>query len=89
MYDGGGGVIMAFYNHPQLTGDQILRFYEKQMPAWGWLPIVPSAPQPRQRSFEREGVPVLVGVEATGGRFSIIRGARGDWGFMPQLREPK
>ena len=85
---------MAFYAHPRLQGEEVLRFYEKQMPAWGWTPIVPAAPQPRQLSFERDEVPVLIGVETTedagqGSRFSIIRGARGDWGFMPRLREPQ
>jgi len=93
-FDGGGGVLMAFYAHPRLQGEEVLRFYEKQMPAWGWTPIVPAAPQPRQLSFERDEVPVLIGVETTedagqGSRFSIIRGARGDWGFMPRLREPQ
>jgi len=90
-FDGGGGVLMAFYTHPRLDGAEILRFYETQMPAWGWAPVEPEAPPPRQRSFERDGVPVLIGVEAGGApaRFSIIRGARGDWGFMPQLREPE
>ncbi len=85
---------MAFYAHPRLEGREVLRFYEKQMPDWGWTPIVLAAPLPRQLSFEREEVPVLIGVETMedaepGSRFNIIRGARGDWGFMPQLREPQ
>lgn len=93
-FDGGGGVMMFFYSHPGLEEGQVLWFFEAQMPAWGWTPIQPATPQPRQLSFEREGVPVLIGVEAAeaaeqGVRFSIIRGARGDWGFMPQMREPQ
>jgi hypothetical protein len=93
-YDGGGGVVMVFYTHPQLEGSELLRFYERLMPEWGWVPVELQAPPPRQRSFERNGVPVLIGVEAEdpagqGSRFSIIRGARGDWGFMPQLRKPQ
>jgi hypothetical protein len=90
-YDGGGGVVMAFYSHPRLGGGEVLAFYERHMPEWGWRPVRPQAPAPRERSFERDGVPVLIGVEAEGGpaRFSIIRGARGDWGFMPQLRKPQ
>jgi len=94
LFDDGSGVVMAFYAHPRLRGGQILRFYETQMPAWGWVPASGRAEHPRQRSFERDGVPVLVGVDEAdasevGGRFSILRGARGDWGFMPQLREPQ
>jgi hypothetical protein len=88
-YDGGGGVVMAFCACPGLGTGELLRFFEVRMPEWGWTPVAAAAPQPRQLSFERDGVPVLVGVEAEGGRFSIIRGARGDWGFMPQLREPQ
>jgi hypothetical protein len=88
-YDGGGGVVMAFYSHPRLKGDEVLAFYERRMPERGWAPVELEEPPPRQRSFERDGVPVLIGVEAEAApaRFSIIRGARGDWGFMPQLRK--
>jgi hypothetical protein len=91
-FDGGGGVLMAFYAHPRLEGREVLRFYAKRMPDWGWTAIRPAASLPRQLSFEREEVPVLIGVETLedaepGSRFNIIRGARGDWGFMPQLRE--
>ncbi len=88
-YDGGGGVLMAFYSHLRLRGEEVLAFYDRRMPDWGWKPVEAQAPAPRERSFERDGVPVLIGVEAEGGpaRFSIIRGARGDWGFMPQLRK--
>ncbi len=90
-YDGGGGVVMAFYSHPRLGGEEVLVFYERTMPQWGWAPVEQQGPAPRQRSFERDGVPALIGVEAEGrpARFSIIRGARGDWGFMPQLRKPQ
>jgi hypothetical protein len=88
-YDGGGGVLMVFYARPGLEAGELLRFFEVQMPAWGWRSVVAAAPQPRQLTFERNGVPVLIGVEAEGGRFSIIRGAHGDWGFMPQLRDPR
>jgi len=89
-YDGGGGVVIAFYSHPRLQGNEVFAFYERWMPEWGWSPVEPRAPAPHQRSFERDGVPVLIGMEAETGpaRFSIIRGARGDWGFMPQLRQP-
>jgi hypothetical protein len=88
-FDGGGGVLMAFYAHPRLDAAEVLRFYEKWMPEWGWRQVTPEAAPPRQRSFERDGVPVLIGVEAeeAPASFSIIRGARGDWGFMPQLRK--
>jgi hypothetical protein len=80
---------MAFYSHPRLKGDEVLAFYERRMPEWGWELVEQRKSPPLQRSFERDGVPVLIGVEAEGGsaRFSIIRGARGDWGFMPQLRK--
>jgi|GEM_PF-4931175 len=93
-FDGDDGGMMFFYSHRALQAGQVLQFFEAMMPAWGWTPIQPAAPQPRQLSFEREGVPVLIGVEAPeaaeqGARFSIIRGARGDWGFMPQMREPQ
>jgi hypothetical protein len=88
-YDGGGEVLMVFYAHPWLGEVEVLHFFEQRMPEWGWAPIIPAMPQSHQLSFERDGVPVLIGVEGAGGRFSIIRGARGDWGFMPQLREPR
>ena len=91
VHDGGGGIVMAFYGHPGLEAAEVLLFYEIRMPTWGWTAAPEWAMHPRQRSFERDGVPLLVGVEeAEGGgvRFSILSGARGDWGIMPQLREP-
>jgi hypothetical protein len=91
VYDGGDGIVMAFYGHPGLEAAEVLRFFETQMPIWGWTAAPERATHPRQRSFERDGVPLLVGVEEAeggGARFSILSGARGDWGFMPQLREP-
>ncbi len=91
VYDGGEGIVMAFYSNPRLRPEQVLRFYDRQMPLLGWKPLASEAPLPRERTFEREGVPVLIGVEAQGGgsRISILRGARGDWRFMPQMKGPQ
>jgi hypothetical protein len=91
VYDGGEGIVMAFYTNPKLTPEQALRFYDRQMPPLGWKPLAGEATLPRERTFERDGVPVLIGVEAEAGgcRISILRGARGDWRFMPQMKGPQ
>ena len=92
---GAEGSSWPFMPTPGWTGEQVPRFYEEQMPAWG-LDADRSGRAPAAPALlrARRGVPVLIGVEATedagqGSRFSIIRGARGDWGFMPRLREPQ
>ena len=91
VYDGGEGIVMAFYTNARLGPGEVLRFYERQMPLLGWTPLAGRAGLPRERTFERDGVPVLIGAEAEAGgsRISILRGARGDWRFMPQMQGPK
>ena len=91
VYDDGQGIVMALYTNAHLGPEKVLQFYERQMPLLGWSPSAGGAAAPRERSFERDGVPVLIAAEAQGrgSRISILRGARGDWSFMPQMREPK
>lgn len=83
------GVVMAFYTHPRWVGEQVLGFYDVQMPIWGWTAQGGGASHAFQRAYCLEGVQVLIGVDkrALGCRFSILKGVHGDWRYMAPLRD--
>jgi hypothetical protein len=82
------GVEMAFYTHPYLTGEEVLLFFEREMPRWGWENDRSGREHILQRYFSRDGVPVIIGVDKrdVGSSYSILKGVTGDWGYMAPLR---
>ena len=81
------GVEMASYSHPHLSGRELLQFYDFCMPQWGWQEVEEGRHR-LQRSYNNGGVPVLIGVDKKkrGASFNILKGAAGDWGYIPSLR---
>ena len=88
LFDGGEGVAMVFYTHPRLQGQEVLEFYDRVMPGWGWS-VQPSEVLHRlQRAYVKDGVPIVIGVDKRekGASFNILKGVRGDWGYMAPMR---
>ena len=88
VFDGGEGVAMVFYTHSRLSGEQVLVFYDRVMPQWGWGVHRSEVVHQFQRAYARDGVPVIIGVDKREGgvSFSILKGVSGDWGYMAPLR---
>ena len=88
LFDGGEGVAMVFYNHPRLLGQEVLEFYDRVMPEWGWSVHRSEVLHKFQRAYVKEGVPIIIGVDKREGgvSFSILKGVSGDWGYMAPLR---
>jgi hypothetical protein len=82
------GVEMAFYTHPDLNGVEVLLFFEREMPRWGWENDRSGREHKLQRYFSKDGVPVIIGVDKRdiGSSYSILKGVAGDWGYMAPLR---
>jgi hypothetical protein len=80
------GEEMASYSHPELSGEEVLQFFDACMPRWGWEAVDQGRHQ-LQRSYSKQGVPVLIGVDKRrrGGSFNILKGVSGDWGYIPSL----
>jgi hypothetical protein len=85
------GVEMAFYTHPVLTGVDVLHFYDRTMPVWGWETNASGSAHRSQRYYTKNGVPAIIGVDKkdTGSSFSILIGVTGDWGYMAPMRPEK
>jgi hypothetical protein len=87
-FNDGKGVVMAYYSNPELTGAEVLLFFDRNMTLWGWE-INPSGSLHRsQRYYIKEGVPAIIGVDKkdVGSSFSILIGVKGDWGYMAPMR---
>jgi hypothetical protein len=82
------GVEMASYSHPRLSGAELLQFFDVCMPRWGWEVSDQDYRYRLQRSYSKNGVPVLIGVDKRedGTSFNILKGVAGDWGCIPSLR---
>jgi hypothetical protein len=87
-YRGDDGVEMVSYSHPKLTGEELLAFFDLCMPGWGWEGRVEGNINRFQRTFVKDGVPVVIGADKrdTGCSFNILKGVAGDWGYMAPLR---
>ena len=86
------GVEMASYSHTRLSGAELLQFFDVCMPRWGWEVSDEDNRHRLQRSYSKDGVPVLIGVDKRedGTSFNILKGVAGDWGYIPSLRpEPQ
>ena len=90
-YNDSEGVQMAFYTHPVLTGNEVLTFFDVNMPLWGWELNPSGSAHLTQRYYSKEGVPAIIGVDKkdTGCSFSILVGVTGDWGYMAPMRPEK
>ncbi len=83
------GVEIAFYTHPYLTGEEVLLFFERELPRWGWENDRSGHEHKLQRYFSRDGVPLIIGVDKRdiGSSFSILKGVVGDWGYVAPLKQ--
>ena len=87
-YRDDNGVEMVSYRHPELSGEELLAFFDACMPLWGWEESGTGDRHRLQRAYSKDGVPVLIGADKReeGCSFNILKGVAGDWGYMAPLR---